>query len=292
MGDSKVPGNYARPGDGSRWPGQPLVPQQYRPRELDDPGAWGLPQAPRYEPSHRRHEPSQPQYPRQPHPPQHSAPPQAPFSPPPQYPPPGYAPKQPQYAPSMMRPRGGRSHTARNVVVGVGSIIVVIVGIAVGTNSGHSVKTAGSTPAAAGVAAATARTGSAITLSGNGSGERAAVTVTKVIATAQPADAFNAAAAGKRLYAVQFRLRDTGRTGYSDAPSNGATVVDSAGQSYDSSLDDAAGCASFATPENIAPGASGLGCVVFEVPKSAKITQVQFTLDSGMGPDTGQWNVG
>ena len=49
---------------------------------------------------------------------------------------------------------------------------------------------------------------------------------------------------------------------------------------------------SAAGSENIAPGASGLGCVVFEVPQSAKITEVQFTLDSGMGPQTGQWNVG
>jgi hypothetical protein len=191
-----------------------------------------------------------------------------------------------------MRPRGGGSHTVRNVFVGIGSIIVVIIGIAVGTNNGNSVKTAGSTTAAAGVAATTARIGSAITLSGNDTGEQTAVTVTRVIATARPADQFNAAAAGKRLYAVQFRLRDNGRAAYSDAPSNGATVVDSTGQSYDSSLDDAAGCPSFATPETIGAGASGLGCVVFEVPKSATITQVQFTLDSGMGPETGQWTVG
>jgi hypothetical protein len=291
MGDSKVPGNYARRGDGSRWQGQPPVPRQYRPPELDDRGAWGLPQAPPYEPS-------QPQNPRQ-YVPQHSIPQQARFTAQDDYPPPGYQPAPPppgyqpppQFAPQM-RPRGGGSHTVRNVFVGVGSIIVVIIGIAVGTNNGNSVKTAGSTTAAAGVAATTARIGSAITLSGNDTGEQTAVTVTRVIATARPADQFNTAAAGKRLYAVQFRLRDNGRAAYSDAPSNGATVVDSTGQSYDSSLDDAASCASFATPENIAPGASGLGCVVFEVPKSVQITQVQFTLDSGMGPDTGQWNVG
>jgi hypothetical protein len=282
MGDSKVPGNYARQGDGSRWPGRPLVPQQYRPPELDDPGTWGLPSAPQYEPGHS-------QYPRQ-YTPQHSTPQQARFTQP-HYPPPGYQPPPPQYAPPL-RPRGDGSHTVRNVFVGIGSIIVVIVGITVGTNNGNTVKTAGSTAAAAGVAATTAKIGSAITLSGNGAGEQTAVTVTRVVATARPADAFNSAAAGKRLYAVQFRLRDTGGAAYSDAPSNGATVVDSTGQSYDSSLDDAAGCASFATPENIAPGASGLGCVVFEVPKPAQITQVQFTLDSGMGPDTGQWNVG
>jgi hypothetical protein len=177
------------------------------------------------------------------------------------------------------------------VLAAIGSLVVVIAGLTV-ADIGHSFEAAGSTTAAAGGATKTARVGSAITLSGNSGGEQTAVIVTKVIATAQPADELSAAAAGNRLYAVQFRLRDTSRTAYSDAPSNGATVVDSTGRSYQSSLDDADGCPSFATPENITAGASGLGCVVFEVPKSATITQVQFTLDSGTGPETGQWTVG
>jgi hypothetical protein len=130
--------------------------------------------------------------------------------------------------------------------------------------------------------------GSAITLSVDGSRERMAVTVVKVISSASPGDEFTSASAGDRLYAVQFRLDDTGSAAYSDAPSNGAAVVDSSGESYESSLTDTAtGCTSFPGTENIAPGASGLGCIVFDVPKAAKITEVQFTLDSGMGPRTG-----
>jgi hypothetical protein len=117
------------------------------------------------------------------------------------------------------------------------------------------------------------------------------VTVTRVISSARENDGLSLTPAGDRLYAVQFRLADTGSAAYSDAPSNGAAVVDSAGQSYQSALEDVAGCQSFPATENIAAGASGLGCIVFEVPKAAKITQVQFTLDSGMGPQTGQWNV-
>ena len=68
-------------------------------------------------------------------------------------------------------------------------------------------------------------------------------------------------------------------------------VVDAAGQSYQPSLSDAAGCESFPGTENIAAGQSGIGCIVFEVPSTAVITGVQFTLDSGMGPQTGQWDV-
>ena len=108
---------------------------------------------------------------------------------------------------------------------------------------------------------------------------------------AQPASDFDTAQSGDQLYAVQFRLDDTGSAAYSEAPSDGAEVVDASGHSYRSSLDNAAECQSFPGTENIAAGASGLGCIVFEVPVKAVITKVQLTLDSGMGPQTGQWDV-
>jgi hypothetical protein len=216
-------------------------------------------------------------------------------------------PAQPQYAPEL-QPLGRRRnrHTVRNVLGGLGGIVVAVVVISVATSGGHSVKTSGtgtsgtgtsstgtSGRAAAAQGPATARIGSAITLSGFDSGEQMAVTVTKVISHASPGDEFTSAPAGDRLYAVQFRLDDTGSAAYSDSPSNGAEVVDSSGQSYEASIaDTASGCTSFPATENIATGASGLGCIVFEVPEAAKITGVQFTLDSGMGPQTGQWDVG
>ena len=139
---------------------------------------------------------------------------------------------------------------------------------------------------------ATAVIGSAITLTGHDSGEQMAVTVTKVITDAKPIDVFNSAPVGDRLYAVQFRLRDTGSAAYPDSPSNGAEVVDPAGRSYQAGLELVAGCISFPATTNIAPGPSTLGCIVFEVPKSAKIIQVIFTLDSEFGPQTGRWDVG
>jgi hypothetical protein len=158
--------------------------------------------------------------------------------------------------------------------------------------TGTSAATASATSSPSKAAAAqTAKVGSVITLAGNDSGEQMAVTVVKVWRDAQPASDFDTPQSGDRLYAVQFRLRDTGSAAYSDAPSNGAVVTDAKGQSYQSSLDNAAECQSFPGTENIAAGASGLGCIVFEVPVKAVITEVQFTLDSGMGPQTGQWDV-
>jgi len=216
-----------------------------------------------------------------------------------------YGPGWQQYPPQQQPWQGApppaasplrKRHIVRNFLAGIGGVVIAIVVIAVAANSGHSVKTTGNGPGATSGGGAvpapkTAAIGSAITLAGNTGGEQMTVTVTKVIANASPSDEFNNAPAGDRLYAVQFRLSDTGSAAYSDSPSNGAAVTDSAGQSYQSGFETVAGCQVFPDTENIAPGASGLGCIVFEVPKSAKITQVQFTLDSGFGPQTGQWDV-
>lgn len=68
-------------------------------------------------------------------------------------------------------------------------------------------------------------------------------------------------------------------------------MVDSAGQSYQSSPSTAAGCLEFPVTEVIGAGDAGLGCIVFAVPAAAKIVAVQFTLDAGVGPQTGQWAV-
>lgn len=240
-----------------------------------------------------------------PQPPYAQSAPPPPYLPPGAWPQPGYGqqpyPVQPQYMPGPSLPPRRKRHIMRNVLAGLGGLVVVIVAISVAVSGGHSVQTTGtdagsSSPSGSAPAAKAPKTagiGSAITLSGNDSGEQVAVTVTKVINSAQPNDDFSSAPAGDRLYAVQFRLHDTGSAAYSDSPSNGAAVVDSAGQSYQASITDTVSdCQVFPGSENIAPGSSGLGCIVFQVPESAKITEVQFTLDSGFAQQTGQWNVG
>jgi hypothetical protein len=216
---------------------------------------------------------------------------------------PGYPPQQ-QHPPGYPPPGGGprkswpRRHPILTTIIGLfGFFVVIIVIAAVAGTASHTVttgqagSTASSTPSAASSASSTARLGSTITLTGNNSGEKMAVTVTKIVSHAQPADQFSTPDPGKRFYAVQFRLANTGSAAYSDSPSNGAAVVDSAGQSYQATIGDVTGCESFPGTENIAAGDKGLGCVVFQVPDEAKITKVQFTLDSGFGPATGQWDV-
>jgi hypothetical protein len=148
--------------------------------------------------------------------------------------------------------------------------IIVVAAIAAAGSPGRTVTTgqADASPSVSALKAAkpggAAKVGSTIALAGIDSGEQVAVTVTKIYRHARPASSFDDPDTGDRLVAVQFRLTDTGSAAYSDSPSNGAEVVDASGQSYQSAIENAANCPAFPGTENIAPGASGLGCVVFE----------------------------
>jgi hypothetical protein len=135
-----------------------------------------------------------------------------------------------------------------------------------------------------------AKVGDTIALSGM-EGGKADITVVKVVDNPKGADEFSNPDSGKRFFAVQFRIKDTGSKAYSDSPSNGAKVVDSQGQSYDSDINETKAGQGFPAIVNITPGGSGLGYITFQVPIGAKITQIQFGLDSGMADQTGQWNV-
>ncbi len=216
-----------------------------------------------------------------------------PFGPPPGsqpayyggYSPPGW---QPRRRRRRHRVRGGFIALGIFVVFGIVAVIGSMIGSHSSDSSGVQVSV---TPFPAVSKLAEAQLGSAVVLTGNSAGEKVAVTVVKVFSHPRGATEFDTADQGGRLYAVRFRLDDTGSAAYSDAPSNGAVVVDSAGKSHQSSLANVADCASFPAAEHIAAGNSGLGCIVFDVPVNARITVVQFTLDSGFGPETGQWKV-
>ncbi|WP_405136130.1 DUF4352 domain-containing protein [Nocardia sp. NBC_01388] len=121
---------------------------------------------------------------------------------------------------------------------------------------------------------------------------KADVTVVQVIDAPTAGDDVDVLPAGKRYYAVQFRIANTGTAAYGDAPSNGAKVVDSQGQTFAASLtaDTSAG-PNFGTALTIAPGDNALGFLVFQVPVDATIAKVQFGMDSGMSDRTGQWTV-
>ena len=114
----------------------------------------------------------------------------------------------------------------------------------------------------------------------------------KIVDPAKPADEYQKPAAGHRWVAIQFQLKNIGTAAYDDSPSNGAKVIDDKDQQFlaEIATDTAAG-PSLPGNVKIAPGKPAVGFITFEVPTSSKVTATQFTLNSGFGPETGEWTL-
>jgi hypothetical protein len=200
-------------------------------------------------------------------------------------------------------PRPTRHRKRRWVRYAVTSAVIVVVGVIVtvaitsAMNGSYTVpsRQAAVTPRLSAPKAAPPAdlvgTGSVLVLTGNRAGEKVAVTLVKVFDHAQAADRFDDLRRGYRLYAVQLRLHDIGSVAYSGSPSKSVVVADSADRSYQSSFSEVTGCRSLAGAERITVGSSRLGCVVFEVPTAARITEIWFTLASGNGAQSGRWEM-
>lgn len=129
--------------------------------------------------------------------------------------------------------------------------------------------------------------GDTLTLKDN-TGHQFAITLVKVDNNPEATDEFNKPNAGMRYWAAQFRIKAIGGD-YADSPSNGAHAVDSKGQSYSTDLISTISSGQmFEAQTRITKGSSGLGWLAFQVQKKAKITKVQFGLDSGFSA-TGEW---
>jgi Domain of unknown function (DUF4352) len=134
-----------------------------------------------------------------------------------------------------------------------------------------------------------ASVGDSITLQGSDSGLEMRVTVQDVIDPA-PFEQYFGPGRGKKLVAVKLSLANTGTKVYNDSPSNGATIIDRQDQGYTTALLPTTACPDLGSP-TIRPDDRRSGCITFEVPKRAKLRAFQFTLDSGFGPETGEWQL-
>lgn len=179
----------------------------------------------------------------------------------------------------------------------IGVALVAIIGLT-GCTTGNSVNTKADKPGHAAKnnsgggssSSSAAKIGDALTVKGMDT--TVSVTATKFVPVARSTDQFMKPGKGKRYVAVQFQITNKGSKAYDDSPSNGAKVIDGQGQQYDASMMDPETAAgpNFPASVKIVPGGKALGFIVFEVPMKAKITQVQFAMDSGFS-DAGQWNV-
>jgi hypothetical protein len=134
-----------------------------------------------------------------------------------------------------------------------------------------------------------AKLGDAITLEGTDNKMR--VTVSRVT-DPLPAGEFDQAESGNRFVGVQMVLANVGAKTYRDAPSNGAKIVTASDEQADPTILTGGPCSgSFASDTTIAVGAKRTGCIPFEVPQGHKLKTFQFALDSGFGPQSGEWRL-
>lgn len=156
--------------------------------------------------------------------------------------------------------------------------LVACTGTSIKTSDKDSPATAENPPTSAGI-------GDTITLRGSSESLLMEVTVVKVVDPAK-APKFFGPGRGKRYIAVQIRLTNIGSEVYNDSPSNGAVIIDTDDQQFLANIDIIE--PGIGSPQ-IAAGESRLGFLTFELPERSKPRSFQFTLDSGFGPETGQW---
>lgn len=140
--------------------------------------------------------------------------------------------------------------------------------------------------------AAPAKLKQPITIRGNEDGAKTQVTAVKFVNSVKSTDGFSTPEKGQRWIGVQFRIKNTGTLAYDDAPSNGAKVIDTHGQQFESDITASSINAGPMLPAltKVAVGGSALGYLVFAVPKASKVSKIQFSEDSGFA-DTAEWVV-
>jgi hypothetical protein len=153
----------------------------------------------------------------------------------------------------------------------------------------------GTQPASARQAATTPATpaeylGRTFRLAGFSSAESLEVTATRTLADPVAASRTASPASGMRYFAVSLRLTAGATSGFTLSPWQDATVQ-VAGHAYDTARAKVRGCRAFGALVKLAPGQEKSGCLVFQVPAGARVTQVLFALEPGRTADLARWTV-
>ncbi|MFI2618641.1 DUF4352 domain-containing protein [Streptomyces sp. NPDC018584] len=133
--------------------------------------------------------------------------------------------------------------------------------------------------------------GDTVAVTGLEEGSGLDVTLVKVADNAKSGDEYSVPEKGKRWLGLQFRLVNTGTKAYADSPQNGIQVTDADGQQFQTTFADITAGPSLSSGVRLKPGAKALGWVVVEVPKEVTATTAQFTMDSGMADQSGEWKL-
>jgi Domain of unknown function (DUF4352) len=136
-----------------------------------------------------------------------------------------------------------------------------------------------------------AKVGDSITLSGTDLSEKMSVTVLAVADPLVVGD-YDTADAGTHFVGVEIKLTNVGTAAYSDSPSNGAVLLDNTQQQAQTAMVTGGPAGNdFQSEASITPGGSQVGWLPFQVTNGRTPAMFQFTLDSGMADQTGQWSL-
>jgi hypothetical protein len=98
--------------------------------------------------------------------------------------------------------------------------------------------------------------------------------------------------AGRRFVGVQVTLTNVGKAAYRDAPLNGSMLVTDLPKAANPTILLGGKCTSkLGTKLRMPAGTEKSLCLPFQVKKKAKISAFRFRLNSGFGPETGEWTV-
>jgi hypothetical protein len=98
--------------------------------------------------------------------------------------------------------------------------------------------------------------------------------------------------AGRRFVGVRMTLTNIGDESYRDAPLNGSMLVTDLAKAANPTILIGGNCPSkLGTKLRMPAGTEKRLCLPFQVKKKAKISAFRFRLNSGFGPETGEWAV-
>jgi hypothetical protein len=133
--------------------------------------------------------------------------------------------------------------------------------------------------------------GSSATLSGQRSGESLEATTLAYKPTLSVGE-YDRPDPGMKFVGVTLKLKNVGTAPYSDAPSNGATILTASGQHGKTAIITSGECSEgFAENVKIAGGESQEGCIAFELPQADEAAKFQWTPSSGFGNETAEWSL-
>ena len=131
--------------------------------------------------------------------------------------------------------------------------------------------------------------GTSVYLPATGQSAATQVTLLKVVDPAPGADQFAVPVAGGRFVAAQFRITTASDSATLDA---GADTVldDSQGNLYSPTNANVTGCSAFGT-NALSPGSTSTGCLTFEIPVDAAVSEITFTPSGEFGSVSAEWLV-